>query len=87
MNPYTASVAIHSERRLLALTAPRGNRVFIWDLDSAELRLGAPLADCASVGAVSNGFLVSSGVGRCRFMTAVAAKSAAAPCSSRGPMG
>jgi hypothetical protein len=67
MNPYTASVAIHSERRLLALTAPRGNRVFIWDLDSAELRLGAPLADCAGVGAVSNGFLVSSDVGRCRF--------------------
>ena len=67
MNQYTASVAIHSELRLLALTAPRGNRVFIWDLDSAELRLDAPLADCAGVGAVSEGFVVSSGIGRCRL--------------------
>lgn len=67
MNQYTASLAIHSELRLLALTAPRGNRVFIWDLDSAELRLDAPLADCAGVGAVADGFVVSSGVGRCRL--------------------
>lgn len=67
MSQYTASVAIHSELRLLALTAPRGNRVFIWDLDSAALRLDAPLADCAGVGAVANGFVVSSGVGRCRL--------------------
>ncbi len=67
MSQYTASVAIHSELRLLALTAPRGNRVFIWDLDSAELRLDAHLADCAGVGAVADGFVVSSGVGRCRL--------------------
>ena len=67
MNQYTASVAIHSELRLLALTAPRGNRVLIWDLDSAELRLDVPLADCAGVAAVSQGFVVSSGVGRCRL--------------------
>jgi len=67
MNQYSASVAIHSELRLLALTAPRGNRVFIWDLDSAALRLDAPLADCAGVGAVAEGFVVSTGVGRCRL--------------------
>lgn len=67
MNQYTASLAIHNELRLLALTAPRGNRLFIWDLDSAALRLDAPLADCAGVGAVAEGFVVSSGVGRCRL--------------------
>jgi hypothetical protein len=66
MNQYTASVAINSELRLLALTAPRGNRVFIWDLDSAELRLDAALPDCAGVGAVAEGFVVSAGIGRCR---------------------
>lgn len=66
MHQYTASVAINSELRLLALTAPRGNRVFIWDLDSAELRLDAALPDCAGVGAVAEGFVVSSGIGRCR---------------------
>jgi hypothetical protein len=67
MNQYTASVAIHSELRLLALTAPRGNRFFIWDLDSAEVRLDVPLADCAGVGALAEGFVVSSGQGRCRL--------------------
>lgn len=67
MNQYTASLAIHDELRLLALTAPRGNRFFIWDLDSAELRLDVPLADCAGVGALRDGFAVTSGQGRCRL--------------------
>jgi len=67
MNQYTASLAIHDELRLLALTAPRGNRFFIWNLDSTELLLDAPLPDCAGVGAVVNGFVVTSGQGRCRL--------------------
>src|SRR5690606_13409730 len=67
MNQYTASLAIHDDLRLLGLTAPRGGRFFIWDLDSGELRLDAPLADCAGVGAVAEGFVVSAGVGRCRL--------------------
>jgi len=67
MQQYCASLAIHNELRLLALTAPRGNRLLIWDLDNARLRLDAPLPDCAGVGAVAEGFVVSSGVGRCRL--------------------
>ncbi|SEI12242.1 hypothetical protein SAMN05216581_2433 [Pseudomonas asplenii] len=67
MGHYTASVAVHSELRLVALTAPRGNRFFIWELDSGQLRLDAPLPDCAGVGAVADGFVVTSGQGRCRF--------------------
>ena len=67
MHQYTASVAIHSGLRLLAITAPRGNRVFIWDLDSAALRLDASLPDCAGVAACAEGFVVSSGQGRCRL--------------------
>ena len=67
MNQYTASLAIHDELRLLALTAPRGNRFFIWNLDSTELLLDAPLPDCAGVGAVADGFVVTSGQGRCRM--------------------
>lgn len=66
MNQYTASVAVHSELRLVALTAPRGNRFFIWDLDRETLLLDTPLADCAGVGATRDGFVVSSGQGRCR---------------------
>jgi hypothetical protein len=67
MGHYTASVAVHSELRLVALTAPRGNRFFIWDMDSGALRLDGPLPDCAGVGAVTDGFVVTSGQGRCRF--------------------
>jgi len=67
MGHYTASVAVHSDLRLVALTAPRGNRFFIWDLDSGEVRLDAPLPDCAGVGAVKDGFVVTSGQGRCRY--------------------
>ena len=67
MQQYCASLAIHDELRLLALTAPRGNRLFIWDLDSASVRLDAHLPDCAGVGAVAEGVVVSSGVGRCRL--------------------
>lgn len=66
MHQYTASVAIHSELRRLAITAPRGNRFYIWDLDSTELLLDAPLPDCAGVAASRDGFVVSAGVGRCR---------------------
>ncbi|SDI67212.1 DUF1513 domain-containing protein [Pseudomonas panipatensis] len=67
MAQYTASVAIHDELRLVALTAPRGNRFFIWDLDSGAVRLDTSLPDCAGVGAVKDGFVVTSGQGRCRF--------------------
>ena len=67
MGHYTASVAVHSDLRLVALTAPRGNRFFVWDLDSGAVRLDAPLADCAGVAAVKDGFVVTSGQGRCRF--------------------
>ncbi|AUY33813.1 DUF1513 domain-containing protein [Pseudomonas soli] len=67
MAQYTASVAIHSDLRLVALTAPRANRLFIWDLDSGAVKLDAPMPDCAGVGAVKDGFVVTSGQGRCRF--------------------
>jgi hypothetical protein len=67
MQQYCASLAIHDHLRLLALTAPRGNRLFIWDLDSAAVRLDVALPDCAGVGAVAEGFVVSSGTGRCRL--------------------
>ena len=67
MAQYTASVAIHSDLRLVALTAPRANRLFIWDLDSGAVKLDAPMPDCAGVAAVKDGFVVTSGQGRCRF--------------------
>ncbi len=79
MAQYTASVAIHDDLRLVALTAPRGNRFFIWDLDSGAVRLDAPLPDCAGVGAVKNGFVVTSGQGRCRFYDCQGERIAAQP--------
>jgi len=68
MNQYTASLAVHDDLRLLAVTAPRGNKVFFWDLDSAALREEIHLPDCAGVAAVAQGFVVSSGQGRCRLV-------------------
>lgn len=79
MNQYTASLAIHDELRLLALTAPRGNRFFIWDLDTAAVRLDVPLSDCAGVGAVTEGFVVSTGIGRCRLYDCREARIVAQP--------
>lgn len=67
MAHYTASVAVHSRLRLVALTAPRANRFFIWDLDNGDVRLDGHLPDCAGVGAVDDGFVVTSGQGRCRY--------------------
>ncbi|MVW74821.1 DUF1513 domain-containing protein [Pseudomonas xionganensis] len=67
LNQYTASLAIHDELRLLALTAPRGNRLLIWELDSMRLRLDVHLPDCAGVAACAVGFVVSSGQTRCRL--------------------
>lgn len=67
MNQYTASIAIHSEKRLVAMTAPRGNRFFIWDLDTAATVVDTPMLDCAGVGVVPDGFAVTSGQGKCRY--------------------
>jgi len=67
MAHYTASVAVHNGQRLVAVTAPRANRFFIWDLDTAAVRLDAPVPDCAGVAAVRDGFVVTSGQGRCRY--------------------
>lgn len=79
MRQYTASLAIHNDLRLLALTAPRGNRFFIWNLDSSQLLLDVPLPDCAGVGAVAEGFVVTSGQGRCRLYDCRGAQIAAQP--------
>lgn len=72
MNQYTASLAINDALRLLAVTAPRGNKVFIWDLDSTALREEIHLPDCAGVAAIERGFVVSSGQGRCRLIDCTA---------------
>ncbi|WP_263260507.1 DUF1513 domain-containing protein [Pseudomonas sp. RIT-PI-S] len=72
MGNYTASVAINDELRLVAVTAPRANRFFVWDLDSAEVKVDAPMPDCAGVAAVQGGFVVTSGQGRCRYYRAQA---------------
>nr|NIV39412.1 DUF1513 domain-containing protein [Anaerolineae bacterium] len=44
-----------------------GNRFFVWDLDTADTLVDAPMADCAGVGVVDDGFAVTSGQGRCRY--------------------
>jgi len=79
MAHYSASVAVHDTLRLVALTAPRANRCFIWDLDSGAPRLDMHLADCAGVAAVPQGFVVTSGQGRCRLVDCRPATPVATP--------
>lgn len=79
MNQYTASLAINDSLRLLAVTAPRGNKVFIWNLDSTALREEIHLPDCAGVAAVGKGFVVSSGQGRCRLIDCSAERVVSTP--------
>ncbi len=67
MAHYTASVAVHDGLRLVALTAPRANRFFAWDLDTGAERLEVSMPDCAGVAAVADGFVVTSGQGRARL--------------------
>ncbi len=81
MNQYTASLAIHDALRLLAVTAPRGNKVLVWELDSTRLRQEIHLPDCAGVAAVAEGFVVSSGQGRCRLLDCRGAHIASTPLS------
>lgn len=66
MHQYCASIAIHSRLRLIALSAPRGNRLLIWDMDNNQLRLDEHLPDCAGVASSANGFVASSGITGCR---------------------
>ena len=79
MNQYTASLAINDSMRLLAVTAPRGNKVFIWELDNAVLREEIHLPDCAGVAAVKDGFVVSSGQGRCRLVDCTSERFVSSP--------
>ena len=81
MQHYTASICINSELRQLGVTAPRGNRFYIWNLDSAELLLDASVPDCAGVGAVKNGFVVTSGQGKCRLFSSAGATTQRPPTS------
>lgn len=65
MNHYSASVAVHSSLNLLAVTAPRGNRLLIWDLVTERNLLDQYLPDCAGLAATVDGFIVSSGQAAC----------------------
>ncbi len=79
MAHYSASVAVHDELRLVALTAPRANRFFLWDLDTGAERLDVSMPDCAGIAAVPQGFVVTSGQGRCRLFDCRAATPVATP--------
>ncbi|HSC76468.1 MAG TPA: DUF1513 domain-containing protein [Pseudomonadales bacterium] len=66
LQAYSASVAIHSANRWLAVTAPRGNRLLLWHLDSGKPLLDVAVQDCAGITSTADGFIVSSGEGGCR---------------------
>ena len=56
LQAYSASVAIHSDNRWLAVTAPRGNRLLLWHLDTGEQLLDVAMQDCAGITSTADGF-------------------------------
>lgn len=65
VNYYSASITVHNGLRWLAASAPRGHRLQIWHLDSADNLLDWHLPDCAGIAAVSDGFIATSGQQSC----------------------
>lgn len=65
MNQYCASIAAHPSRGLIAITAPRGNRLLVWDMMTTSNLLDLHFPDCAGIAATEDGFIVSSGQSGC----------------------
>lgn len=65
VNYYSASITVHNGLRWLAASAPRGNRLQIWHLDSTANLLDYALPDCAGIVAVDDGFIATSGQQAC----------------------
>jgi hypothetical protein len=76
---YSASVAINSQQRCVAVTAPRGNRLLAWDIDTGNVLLDTALRDCAGISNTNDGFIVSSGEIGCRNIHMAAAHSTITP--------
>ena len=65
MRGYTGSVALDSEGRIAAVSAPRGNLVCFWNIRSGRYLAHCDIADCSGVAAAGRPgrFLLTSGVG------------------------
>ncbi len=62
---YIASVAAHPQKDLVAVTAPRGGRVLIFEGATGRLLRNEAIADGAGVGALDGGeFIVTTGQGK-----------------------
>lgn len=64
LRQYTASVAVHSEAGVAAVTAPRGNRLILLDTESGDFLRSIAITDVAGVIPGDNGtFIASTGPG------------------------
>lgn len=71
LNNYIASIAVHPQLPLTAITAPRGNTLLLIDHHSGELAGSFELDDCAGVmPAGPDGFLVTTGSGSVQRLAA-----------------
>lgn len=68
LNNYLASIALHPSQPWMAITAPRGNRVLVWQTQPTRFLASLEIGDCAGIVACEDGFVVSSGQGRCRLV-------------------
>jgi hypothetical protein len=76
---YSASVAINNEHRCVAITAPRGNRLLVWNIDTGNLLLDVSIQDCAGISSTIDGFILSSGEMGCRQIHMVSNHSTITP--------
>ncbi|SDW37450.1 DUF1513 domain-containing protein [Marinobacter mobilis] len=64
LNNYIASIAVHPQLPLTAITAPRGNKLLVINHHNGKLARSVDLTDCAGVMvAGEDGFLVTTGSG------------------------
>lgn len=63
MKHYIGSVAVNASGTLIATSAPRGNRIAIWNNDNGELIKIIQRQDAGGVAGVGEGFTISDGQG------------------------
>lgn len=74
MQQYTASVCIDSALNIAAVTAPRGDLVSYWDLNTDKFIGLYKNRDCAGIALADDGFLLSNGKGVIKRIAALSQK-------------
>ncbi|MEH6403620.1 MAG: DUF1513 domain-containing protein [Sneathiella sp.] len=64
MKQYVGSVSVNNIAGLAAMSAPRGNKIYLWNLNSQSLIKTISIIDGCGVAVDEDGFLITSGQGQ-----------------------